>query len=149
MLPGRRCHFVVPWVFGPPLKPQRLITPWKPRSILKHAQHHRHHSPQHRCPSLILYAYTHVGGMAQLLGHWCYAFYLLHTTGRRLSTEPNFHFSSCHHSTTEQLPITTKAKPVLIKSTKYGDCASYSAVVLLVQSFYWWWTATAATFKCM
>ena len=37
MHPGRRCHLVVPCVFGPPLKPHRLITPWKPRSILKHA----------------------------------------------------------------------------------------------------------------
>jgi len=35
MQPGRRCHFVVPWLAGPPLNPHLLITPWKPRSILQ------------------------------------------------------------------------------------------------------------------
>lgn len=35
MHPGRRCHFVVPWLAGPPLNPHLLTTPWKPRSILQ------------------------------------------------------------------------------------------------------------------
>jgi hypothetical protein len=31
--PGRRC-FVLPCVFGPPPKPQRFTTPWKPRPFV-------------------------------------------------------------------------------------------------------------------
>lgn len=38
MFPGLRCVFVAPWVAGIPLNPQRFMTPWKPRSILKNSK---------------------------------------------------------------------------------------------------------------
>jgi len=51
MLPGRRCHFVVPWVAGPPANPHLLTTPWKPRSILATYTQHRHYHLQEIIPT--------------------------------------------------------------------------------------------------